>query len=495
MDPGNIRVGQKLHAFAQDKFTNLRSVRGGRQALTRFAAKYPTTGDVEIPPEWTRDPKAANKILERWLKIPENPFKPPEEGESETQVQENERHHIQNRSGTPDEPGAPEQGEGINIGPLSLRNRKKHDQEIAELKEGLKLALAHITTLTTKVSALTTQVATLTVQNEEIKALNEETKAQFEEIREQYTILNSTLTTIATRTTERPYTPTWAGIAAQGHHHTQTRQEISVEPFTQRQNQTRTPGIDVDLSGITNTHFDKSSAKAIREWTRQAFDNHPMTKEIKWVGIEIKGIEQSKIRICMRSQKDVDTARIHNEWLQSHFQGGRIVGDQWYPVKVDKVNISSICKDSSMQLKDDVCTNVGVENGINVKKIRFLRKPSADKAYCSIVMFLANKDEAERVLEEKCINVDGEVAYTKVFVNIPTPKSCFNCHALDKHEARRCPVREPVCGTCACTGHTDKECTASEARCVNCGGPHKASDRGCPEYKRRLEVLQRTNHA
>src|ERR1700753_2423016 len=111
--PASIRVRQELHAFAQDKFTNLRSVRGGRQALTRFAAKYPTTEDVEIPPEWTRDPKAANKILEGWLKIPENPFNPPEEGESETQVQENERHHIQNRSGTPDEPGAPEQGEGI----------------------------------------------------------------------------------------------------------------------------------------------------------------------------------------------------------------------------------------------------------------------------------------------------------------------------------------------------------------------------------------------
>jgi hypothetical protein len=171
------------------------------------------------------------------------------------------------------------------------------------------------------------------------------------------------------------------------------------------------------------------------------------------------------------------------------------VRDQWYPIRVDRVNISNICKDSSVQFKDDVCATIGRENGINVKKIRFLRQPSPDKAYCSIVMLLADKLDVERMLDQKCIDFDGEVAYTRVFVNIPTPMRCFNCHTLDSHEARRCQVREPVCGICASTGHTDKECTATEPRCVNCGGPHKANDRGCPEYKKRLEILQRTKHA
>jgi hypothetical protein len=98
------------------------------------------------------------------------------------------------------------------------------------------------------------------------------------------------------------------------------------------------------------------------------------------------------------------------------------------------------------------------------------------------------------MLNQKYMDFDGEVANTKVFESTPTPMRCFNCHKLDSHEARRCPVREPVCGTCAGTGHVDKEYTASTPMCVNCGGPHKASDRGCPEYKRRLERLNRTNH-
>jgi hypothetical protein len=74
-----------------------------------------------------------------------------------------------------------------------------------------------------------------------------------------------------------------------------------------------------------------------------------------------------------------------------------------------------------VQFKDDVCAKIGLENGVKVKKIRFLRQPSLDKAYCSTVMLLADKQDAERVLDQKCINFDREVAYTKVFVNIPTP--------------------------------------------------------------------------
>jgi hypothetical protein len=109
-------------------------------------------------------------------------------------------------------------------------------------------------------------------------------------------------------------------------------------------------------------------------------------------------------------------------------------------------------------------------------------------------MHLSKREEAERMLDQKYMDFDGEVAYTKEFVNLPTPRRCFNCHKFENHEARRCPMREPVCGTCATTGHNDRDCTATSPKCANCGGPHKANDRGCPEYKKRLEMMPRIHH-
>jgi hypothetical protein len=83
LEPGMVNVGHKLFAFSQHKVTHLRAVRGGRQALARFALQYATTEDVEVPPEWTKDPRAAARTLEKWLKVPGNPFDPLEEGEIE----------------------------------------------------------------------------------------------------------------------------------------------------------------------------------------------------------------------------------------------------------------------------------------------------------------------------------------------------------------------------------------------------------------------------
>jgi hypothetical protein len=91
-----------------------------------------------------------------------------------------------------------------------------------------------------------------------------------------------------------------------------------------------------------------------------------------------------------------------------------------------------------------------------VKKVRFLGRPSPDKTYCSIVIYLPSKQEAEKMIEQRYMDFEGEVAYTRTFEKITTPIRCFKCHKFASHEARRCPAREPTCGTCAETGHTDK---------------------------------------
>jgi hypothetical protein len=141
LEPGVILVGHKLHAFAQDKASHLRSVRGGRPALGRFALQYPTSEGVEFPPEWIDNPKAATRVLENWLKVPGNPFNPSEERDPEILTQEHERQGPLNGTNTPNKIGLEGLEDSILIGPLSLRSRRKQNQAIDDLKKSLKLIL------------------------------------------------------------------------------------------------------------------------------------------------------------------------------------------------------------------------------------------------------------------------------------------------------------------------------------------------------------------
>ena len=61
---------------------------------------------------------------------------------------------------------------------------------------------------------------------------------------------------------------------------------------------------------------------------------------------------------------------------------------------------------------------------------------------------------------------------------------CFNCQSFG-HLAKNCRSKQEclICGE----SHSHKGCPNKEARkpkCANCKGPHVASYKGCPEYKK-----------
>jgi hypothetical protein len=469
-----------LHAFAQEAHTRMRNVLGGRQSLKQFADRYPPNGETEFPSEWIDNPSIANNTLKRWLKVPNNPFHTAGEDEIEVEVQEDENHGTTNGGNTPGQDEPIEQGDNPRTAPMTLRNIKKQSREMDEIKNYLK-------TILEQMEEIKTQNKKLKAQNERLETSNEEIKSQLEKL--QAALAGGGTSGIGPSTNA----PSWSNVAAIGIR-TEPDRSTPSDTLTQRQNHTRAPGVDIDISGMTDPSFDTSNATEVRSRVRRAFDKHPMTKEIKWLGVDIASTELARFRVCLRTQKEADTARIHCEWLQSDFQGARMLGEQWYPIRVDKVKIHSIYNDSTARFNDDACASIGGENGITVKKIRFLRRPSPDQTHCSIVIHLASKNDAERMIDQNYMEFNGRVAYTRVFESIPTPRRCFKCHKFENHEARRCPARESTCNICAAMGHTDRECTATSPKCTNCGGPHKASDRGCPEYKRQLEMMRRTRH-
>ena len=81
-------------------------------------------------------------------------------------------------------------------------------------------------------------------------------------------------------------------------------------------------------------------------------------------------------------------------------------------------------------------------------------------------------------------NVTGIVYKVEQFCQPVSVTQCFNCQSFG-HSAQNCRSKKKclICGE----SHSHKGCPNKEARkrkCANCTGPHVASYKGCPEYKK-----------
>jgi len=77
------------------------------------------------------------------------------------------------------------------------------------------------------------------------------------------------------------------------------------------------------------------------------------------------------------------------------------------------------------------------------------------------------------------------------FYNI---KTCYRCYLLDAHYTKDCPEPETyiICSNCSELGHTFRECSATNKRCINCNKPHSTLSFSC---SRRKEIVDRLREA
>jgi hypothetical protein len=271
-----------------------------------------------------------------------------------------------------------------------------------------------------------------------------------------------------------------------------TTSSISPGSSASRPAVTSLPGLDLDLAKVAIQGFNKTNAGGILTRVDEALSKLPATQDVRSVGITMNTKDKDRIRVLFRSERDAETARANDSWIQAHFQGARLRGEQWYPIKVDRVLKASLFQGDLTEATQETCQTVGQENQASIARIRLLSKPGP-KEYGSAVFFLTRKQDMERLLTTGLLDVRGETAFPKEYERKPTPTRCFRCQQYG-HLQFRCPAAEEVCAKCAAKGHREDGCTATTTKCPACSGPHKATDRGCPKYIEQLNRLNPVSH-
>jgi hypothetical protein len=101
---------------------------------------------------------------------------------------------------------------------------------------------------------------------------------------------------------------------------------------------------------------------------------------------------------------------------------------------VDRVNYSSLCRDSTTDITAEAIQAIGDEKKVEIRRIRWLSKPS-EKAYGSVTIFLAKHKDAESLLATGVMDFGSEMTYVKPYERRMLSMRCFKCQQYGQQEA------------------------------------------------------------
>jgi hypothetical protein len=289
---------------------------------------------------------------------------------------------------------------------------------------------------------------------------------------------------LPTASTASPSTPTSQG--------TPITQICSIHPSSSasQQGTASSPHVVIDFSTAERcSTIVAEKPGAVRRRIDDALKDHAVTTEIKCHGISRNARDSNKYKLFFKDEKAVQMVRQNDAWLKDYFQGARLQAEQWHPIRVDSVYKGAVLKEmGGNEVKEEAAGMVAKENDVRVHKIQWLSKPDTGKIHGSMVLYLARSQDAEKLLRDGRVEVDGETAFARPYERRTGPMRCFKCHQFN-HVAAQCPSPQPVCSRCADIGHTHRECTSERVKCATCGGLHSTFDSSCRMYKAAREKL------
>jgi hypothetical protein len=133
----------------------------------------------------------------------------------------------------------------------------------------------------------------------------------------------------------------------------------------------------------------------------------------------------------------------------------------------------------------------GTENGVEVCTMRWLGQPRPSEQHALVVIKVATKEEAEKLLRSDSVTLGGGGIIVSSFEERRTSVACFRYRKFE-HRARDCLQLE-ACDMCRQEGHL--QCETVNLYCVNCYSLHRASHRECLEYQReKTRILTQQHH-
>ena len=135
--------------------------------------------------------------------------------------------------------------------------------------------------------------------------------------------------------------------------------------------------IILDLSRTSNRANDFAQ---LQERINEALSKQDATKEVRCTGLQRRVIGEDQVKITFATEEAARQARQHDQWLQEpRFQEARLLDEQWYPIKLDRVNRSTISPNFSNDITKEAMEAVAQENGVKIQRMRWLSKPSDAK--------------------------------------------------------------------------------------------------------------------
>jgi len=171
---------------------------------------------------------------------------------------------------------------------------------------------------------------------------------------------------------------------------------------------------------------------------------------------------------------------------QTAFGGGKVsnLSDKRDSVFIENVS-THICNDTVKVAVENAIKGEGanIQDHCDSTVIQRLSSRNSGRPV-PVVKVVGTTTVISRLLQAKDIVVAGKVC--RVARRKPVVYRCYNCQRFG-HIAKACN-RQKRCINCGRNHINEGYCTAPVA-CANCNGPHRASCRDCPEFKRNYENL------
>ena len=315
-------------------------------------------------------------------------------------------------------------------------------------------------------------------------------KDQIAELKE---TIGSLRTRLDTLSIEPPSTQTWASVAASGQP-AGSGTSLSRTTSTGTADKENVRQLVIDVSRVGQGTAEKvATTEAAKQAIQQGMDGVE-----RLAGTAVKGFRvwranegASVIKFSVDKDKEAVVRQTAADWLEPALPGARLVGPKWYPVKADWVEVALAMDAESGKVSRSAMERFGTENGVEVCTMRWLGRPRPSGQHASVVIKVATKEEAEKLLTSDSVTFGGGGIMVSPFEERRTPVACFKCRRFG-HRARDC-MRPETCEMCGQEGHL--RCETVNLRCVNCQGPHRASHRECPAYRKETErIITRQRH-